>query len=448
VAQDGYILASGWGSLDELLDAHVTGGLCLDLGCGYVKREGYIGIDDLRAQPEEVPPGGTPPDILMDLNAMPLPFADSSIDEIVSSHFLEHSNVPHVLAESHRVLKPQGVWHAAVPYANSAQGMYPGHTIFFTERWFHESLHFQELFEIVEERFEPGPDYERLPRVVRRMLPFDLARTFLFNVCHQMHIVARARKPSSAEAPPQRPSAVVSVDDYGCSEDGLATRHLSPFLEPEERGFAELYERVAERWIPGTRVDARWRAWLLTRFARSCRDFPRREPADFAEFGTYRAAYAELILESVDLSSGGQRLHLFDTFEGTPAEGLTARERQLRMAGRWNETSTHYVREALAKWESQLRLWPGDVRDTLRDVETGPLAFVHVDLNAAEPTGVALAYAYDRLVPGGMIVFDDYGYGKDEYADQRNLIDRLLSERGEEAIALPTGQALLIRRNA
>ena len=39
-------LAARWSSLDELLAAHPD--LRLDLGCGWVKEPGHVGLDDLR----------------------------------------------------------------------------------------------------------------------------------------------------------------------------------------------------------------------------------------------------------------------------------------------------------------------------------------------------------------------------------------------------------------
>jgi O-methyltransferase len=54
-----------------------------------------------------------------------------------------------------------------------------------------------------------------------------------------------------------------------------------------------------------------------------------------------------------------------------------------------------------------------------------------------------LEHAYGRLVPGGVIVFDDYG--GPGYEQQRALIDGFMRERPEEIVALPTGQALLTK---
>jgi hypothetical protein len=83
------------------------------------------------------------------------------------------------------------------------------------------------------------------------------------------------------------------------------------------------------------------------------------------------------------------------------------------------------------------------VFDTLEYVETGPLAMAHIDLNAAAPTRRALEYVDERLILGGVIVFDDYGAR--EYEEQRAVIDSFYSHRGDRPVALPTGQALLVK---
>jgi hypothetical protein len=66
-----------------------------------------------------------------------------------------------------------------------------------------------------------------------------------------------------------------------------------------------------------------------------------------------------------------------------------------------------------------------------------------MDLNASAPTELALDYAYSRLVAGAIVVFDDYG--DPTYRDQRTVVDSFFAERPEEPIALPTGQAFVIK---
>ncbi len=191
-----YTLHERWGSLEDVIRAHAgeDGALKLDLGSGYVKPDGFIGLDDLTGAEAQFPDEQRAPDVFLDLNSDELPFAEDSCSEVRASHFLEHSELDHIFEEAFRVLREGGTFFFVVPYANSAQGMFPGHHIFLTERFFAENLHFQRLFRIVKEEFFPSDVWEGLPAAVKELLPFDQARLVLFNVCHQMAIWATPRK--------------------------------------------------------------------------------------------------------------------------------------------------------------------------------------------------------------------------------------------------------------
>jgi SAM-dependent methyltransferase len=83
----------------------------LNLGCGYNKLEGYINVDhDERCNP----------DVVADLEGV-LPFEDSSVDEIVMFHVLEHlgqdtKTYLGIWKEFYRILKDQGVIKITVPH--------------------------------------------------------------------------------------------------------------------------------------------------------------------------------------------------------------------------------------------------------------------------------------------------------------------------------------------
>ena len=216
--------------------------------------------------------------------------------------------------------------------------------------------------------------------------------------------------------------------------DGLATIHYSPFLD--DPTFEEAYGRVADRWT-GTAVDIRWRAWILTRLAAQSVALG----GQLAEFGTYRGACAALLLATVPLGDG-QRLFLFDTFEGIPAGGLTPREQELGFSGRLADTSAESVARFLGPPDAY-RIVPGDITETLGVTEVGPLCFAHLDLNAAAATVIAADYVYPRLVGGGVMLFDDYGWSG--YEDQRRAVDDFFRDKRERPVALPTGQAFVAK---
>ena len=220
------------------------------------------------------------------------------------------------------------------------------------------------------------------------------------------------------------------------NSDGLATEHYSPFVN--DRAFADLWAKVADHWFGGP-VDIRWRVWILTRAALQAAELD----GAFAEFGVYRGGCAAMVLATGRLQPG-RRYFLFDTFSGIPDDDrLTAHEREHDFAGMWADTSLETVQAFLDRWAAITVYVKGDVFDTLECTETGPLAFCHLDLNGAAASRHALDYAYPRLVPGGLLVMDDYGW--DGYEDQRRMLDEFFSDKRETLIALPTGQALAVK---
>jgi hypothetical protein len=81
-----------------------------------------------------------------------------------------------------------------VPYANSAEGLYPGHNIFFTEKWFYNNLNFNNLFTIIDESYKVSDDWLKLPFLFRKLIPFRIARKHFFNCCNEMTLFCRPKK--------------------------------------------------------------------------------------------------------------------------------------------------------------------------------------------------------------------------------------------------------------
>jgi hypothetical protein len=59
------------------------------------------------------------------------------------------------------------------------------------------------------------------------------------------------------------------------------------------------------------------------------------------------------------------------------------------------------------------------------------------------PEIAAMEFFWDKLVPGALIVLDDYGW-IGHYL-QKEAIDEFLAPRNVKALTLPTGQGLIIK---
>jgi ubiquinone/menaquinone biosynthesis C-methylase UbiE len=133
----------------------------LDVGCGWNKTPGSIGMD---ANPK------THADVIHDLGSFPYPFSDSEFDNIVCSHVAEH--VPDVMAfvaELHRVTKPGGRILILTPhYSNPDWATDPTHRNHFNSYSFNCFVEDRQLFPFYTDvRLKPLHTYVSLANVWR-----------------------------------------------------------------------------------------------------------------------------------------------------------------------------------------------------------------------------------------------------------------------------------------
>jgi predicted SAM-dependent methyltransferase len=105
----------------------------LDLACGQHKREGFFGVDIIETDDA---------DLVHDLASFPWPFDDDSVEEVFSSHYVEHTypvgtNRDGLIAfmnEVWRVCKADAKVQIVHPYALSSRAFQdPTHTRFIPE---------------------------------------------------------------------------------------------------------------------------------------------------------------------------------------------------------------------------------------------------------------------------------------------------------------------------
>lgn len=111
----------------------------LDVGCGWNKTAGAIGID---SNPK------AHADVVHDLGVVPYPFPDNEFDEIVCRHVIEH--VPDVMAlvsELHRIAKPGARLTIVTPhYTNPDWATDPTHRNHFNSYSFNCFIDDRQLF--------------------------------------------------------------------------------------------------------------------------------------------------------------------------------------------------------------------------------------------------------------------------------------------------------------
>lgn len=126
------------------------------------------------------------------------------------------------------------------------------------------------------------------------------------------------------------------------------------------------------------------------------------------------------ILVELGVYKGGSMLYLaeqfgpertfagFDTFEGLPKEHWNIQE--VHNVGDFGDTSYDAVREyvAVSRNRYNIFLYKGLFPDTANVLNGKPISFVHVDFDFYEGAKAAIDFFKDKMLKGGVMVFDDY----------------------------------------
>ncbi len=93
----------------------------------------------------------------------------------------------------------------------------------------------------------------------------------------------------------------------------------------------------------------------------------------------------------------------------------------------------------------QVELVKGLIPDSFRRGCPKKIAFLHIDLNNAEGEIAALEHLFDRMVPGAILIMDDYEWSS-TYRPQKAAEDPWFDQRRYRIMPLPTGQGMVIKR--
>jgi O-methyltransferase len=172
-----------------------------------------------------------------------------------------------------------------------------------------------------------------------------------------------------------------------------------------------------------------------------------------AECGCFRGLSAHLISSHqrhFKKDFDGEGFQLFDSFAGLSAptaedmvgleEGLQGGTRSCK-AGAFAASLDH-VRRSLQEFP-KIEFHPGWLPESLNPGLGKAYKFVHIDLDIYVPIKGALEFFYPRLVPGGILVLDDYGFIR--WPGARKATDEFCAARGLRPIVLSTGNAILLK---
>jgi O-methyltransferase len=209
------------------------------------------------------------------------------------------------------------------------------------------------------------------------------------------------------------------------------------FLDPRIDWFKDpFFERYLARFGEHGQLNM-YRRWMLYQLLRLTRDIP----GDTVECGSFRGAASWLIATMNEGS--GKTHHIFDSFEGLSAPGPSDGDFWSRGSLSCDEES---VRARMADVASDVRYYKGWIPTRFHEVADRRFSFVHVDVDLEAPTIDSVRFFYDRLVPGAVLVCDDYGFSMCPGATR--AIDDFLADKPERMLALPNAGGFFIKDRA
>ena len=124
-------------------------------------------------------------------------------------------------------------------------------------------------------------------------------------------------------------------------------------------------------------------------------------------------------------------------FEGMPE---TDAGRDFRQKGEFSDTGVAAVRGRVGSGRGVV-FHQGLIPRTFESMQDSRLAFAHVGVDIYQSVADCCAFIMPRMLRGGFVVFDDYGFPSCPGA--RQAVDEFFRDRPEQSLVLPTGQAVV-----
>ncbi|MCS6812187.1 MAG: TylF/MycF family methyltransferase [Cyanobacteria bacterium] len=217
------------------------------------------------------------------------------------------------------------------------------------------------------------------------------------------------------------------------------------FQDPK---FVEAYEQIQgshqyDQYLSSGGIA--WRLCTLVWAARTALNLP----GDFVECGVFKGDMSWVIIHCLDFASLPRQFYLYDTFTGLAEKYLRPDDYEANPGylelSRQAYSIPQLYETVRARFQpfSNVKVIQGILPDVLAEDSPQQIAFLHIDLNSPLAEVGVLDALFDRVVPGGVIVFDDYGWL--DFQKQKLAEDEWMHQRGYIILELPTGQGLVIK---
>ena len=211
------------------------------------------------------------------------------------------------------------------------------------------------------------------------------------------------------------------------NQDGFSTSHFLGFRQDSKfnSAFSSAVSSMPQN-LAGHMTTIEWRAHICTWSANQALKLE----GDFVECGVWHGTLSKTICEYADFKSNNRKFYLVDTWGGSP------------------ENHPNYQVDIFDQVKTRFSMYPsvqlvrGSVPTILEQIPSSQIAYLSLDMNGSLPELAALNFFYPKMVRGGVIYFDDYGWN---YPELRKVVDEFFSDKPETLLHFPSGNSLVIK---
>lgn len=224
------------------------------------------------------------------------------------------------------------------------------------------------------------------------------------------------------------------------SHDLLYTYHNADFLN--DPLFIESYnlgKRTDENMLLNN-YDMEWRIYVLCWAA----FYATRLEGDFVDCGVHTGIFSRAIINYINFEKTEKKYYLLDTFSGLDEKYSTSKELQRNKKMHYDKRGDIYnkVKETFKNFN--VEIIKGAVPETLKKVVSQKICYLSIDMNCVKPEIDALNFFWHKMVKGGIIILDDYGYANSTN-EQKGAHDEFAKSKNVKILSLPTCQGLIIK---
>ena len=176
-----------------------------------------------------------------------------------------------------------------------------------------------------------------------------------------------------------------------------------------------------------------WRHYMIFNSVLLASKNSSQKEMNFAECGVCDGLTIYFAVKACELLNMDKKIYLYDAWENLENDNLRFK---------YDYLNIDIKKKNLKNFNKDLIFNKGLIPSIFQKAENPTqINWLHIDLNSSEATQSSLDFFFERLIPGGVIIFDDYG----GFKNTRKIIDGFFNNKKGHFTNYPTGQGIFIK---